>query len=45
MDNPVNKEYITELVFTPDGKELITGGYGGELLVWDVEALKRKEKQ
>ncbi|MBD2077246.1 WD40 repeat domain-containing protein [Phormidium sp. FACHB-592] len=35
-----DREYITTLVFTPNGKELITGGNGGELLLWDVEVLR-----
>ncbi|UBF29096.1 WD40 repeat domain-containing protein [Kovacikia minuta CCNUW1] len=33
------ERHIMALAFTPDGKELITGSYPGQLLIWDISEI------
>ncbi|MBX9626349.1 MAG: hypothetical protein K2X82_21295, partial [Gemmataceae bacterium] len=35
---------VTDLVFTPDGKYLLTGGHDGTVLVWDVGQFGRRSR-
>ena len=36
---PADKDYTDSVVFTPDGRYLITGGYDGDVYVWDTLAV------
>jgi len=43
-DIPLPSRLVRTLIFSPDGKKLVTGDDGGQLLVWDTQNWQSAEK-
>ena|GEM_PF-1437794 len=43
-DIPLPSRLVRTLIFSPDGKNLVTGDEGGQLLVWDTQNWQPAEK-